>query len=146
MLETLIAVSIIALIATVIIWPFVAFRNAKQLDGAAEDILSLLHEAQTRTLSSDGASQYGVYFENAKITLFKGAVFPGVGNPDNKEVILHNSLTISNISLVGGGSSVVFKRLSGATDQSGTVAVSLVADNSQQRVIMVSAAGSASLN
>lgn len=134
-IEVLIAVAIIGLLAAVILWPFAAFRNGKLLDGAAEDILSLLHEAQTRTLSSDGATPYGVHFESAKITLV----------PDNKEIVLHNSLTISNISLAGGGATVMFKRLTGATDQSGAVTVSLTADNSQQRVITISAAGSAGL-
>ncbi len=132
LVEILIAVAIIVLITAVIIWPFAAFRNAKLLDGAAEDIISLLDEARTRTLSSDGAIQYGVYFESAKITLL----------PDNKEVALHNSLIISDINLTGGDTTVMFKRLTGATDQSGAVTVSLSADNSQQRVVTISPAGS----
>ena len=65
--------------------------------------------------------------------------------PDNKEVTFHNNLAISNISLAGGGATVMFKRLTGATDQSGTVIVSLVADDSQQRVITISATGNAGL-
>ena len=144
LLETLIAVAIIVLIATVIIWPFAAFRNVKLLDGAAEDILSLLHEAQTRTLSSDGAAPYGVYFESGKMTLFRGAAFPGAGDPNNKEVLIHNRLAISDIT-IAGGSSVAFKRLTGATDNTGTVTISLVSDSSRQRVLAISAAGNAGL-
>ena len=131
LLEILIVIGIISLLAAIILWSFAAFRNDKLLDGAAEDVLSLLHEAQTRTLSSDGATRYGVYFESGKITLV----------PDNKEALLHNSLTISAISLAGGEATIMFNRLTGGTDQDGTVTVSLVADSSQRRVIAVSAAG-----
>ncbi|MBI4136131.1 MAG: type II secretion system protein [Candidatus Vogelbacteria bacterium] len=134
-LEVLIVLTIIVILVGVILWPYARFRDEKLLDGAAEDILSFLHEAQTRTLSSDGAMPYGVYFESGKMTLV----------PDNKEVILHNSLTISDISLAGGGATVMFKRLTGATGESGTVTVSLVLDNSRQRVIAVSPAGSIGL-
>lgn len=135
LLESLIVLAIMMILLALIIWPFAAFRNGKLLDGAAEDILSLLHEARTRTLSSDGAAAYGVLFESDKITLV----------PDNKEVALHNRLTISDISLTGGGTTIMFKRLTGATDENGTVTVSLAGDNSQQRVVAVSAAGSIGL-
>lgn len=134
-IEILVASGIIALLAGLILWPFASFRDEKLLDGAAEDILTLLDEARGRTLSSDGALSYGVYFESGKITLV----------PDNKEVMLHNSLTISNISLAGGGATVMFKRLTGATDQSGAVTISLAADNSRQRMVVISPAGSVGL-
>jgi len=144
LVEILAVVSIIGILLGVMLWPFSNFRDEKLLDGAAEDILTLLDEARTRTLSSDGASPYGVYFESGRITLFKGAVFNAAA-PDNKEVSIHNRLTISGITLAGGVVSVVFKRLTGATDQSGAVTVSLATDNSRQRVITVSAAGSAGI-
>lgn len=144
LVEILVVVGLLALVSFLAIVPFTSFRDAKSLDGAAEDALSLLHEAQTRTLSSDGASPYGVYFESDKITLFKGETFV-VGAPDNKEISLHNRLTISAIALAGGASAV-FKRLTGATDNSGTVTISLVSDTAQKRIITISAAGSFSLN
>ena len=135
LVEILIVIGIVALVTTIVVIPFASFRDAKLLDGATEDILSFLHEAQTRTLSSDGGVAYGVSFESDRITLV----------PDNKEVLLHNHLTISDISLLGGGAMVMFNRLTGATDESGTVTVSLVADNNQQRVIAISRAGSAGI-
>ncbi|MBI2100754.1 MAG: type II secretion system protein [Candidatus Vogelbacteria bacterium] len=135
LLEFLIVVGIIALLTSLVLWPFANFRDEKLLDGAAEDILTFLNEARTRTLSSDGATAYGVYFESAKMTLV----------PDNKEVVWPNRLTISEIALTGGGATLMFKRLTGATAESGTVTVSLVSDNSRQRVIAVSAAGSIGL-
>ena len=144
LVEILIAVGIIGLVSTLVIIPLASFRDSALLDGAAEEILALLHEARARTVSSDGASRYGVYLESDKIVLFKGGTFL-VGDLNNKEVLLHNRLTISNISLAGSGTSVLFKRLTGATANNGTVTISLVADNSRQRVIMVSVAGNAGL-
>lgn len=134
-LEGLIVLAIIVILTGVILWPYANFRDEKLLDGAAEDIVSLLDEARTRTLSSDGGLAYAVAFVSDRITLL----------PDNKEILLPNRLTISNINLAGGGATVTFKRLTGATDQPGTVIVSSVSDNSRQRVIVVSAAGGAGL-
>ena len=134
--ETLVTLFIIVLVSTLILWPFSSFRNTKLLDGAAEDVLSTLHEAQTRTLSSDGGNQYGVYFESDKITLL----------PEDRELALHNSLQISNISLNGGGATVTFDRLTGTTANYGTITISLINDNTRERVISIGSAGSASLN
>ncbi|MEK7209111.1 MAG: type II secretion system protein [Patescibacteria group bacterium] len=133
LLETLIALAIIVLVAGIILWPYARFRDEKLLDGAAEDIISLLDEARTRTLSSDGALAYGVSFASDRITLL----------PDNREVILSGRLVISNINLAGGGTTVMFKRLTGATDTGGTVTVNLVSDSNRRRVITISATGAA---
>ena len=143
LVEILIAVGIIGLVSTLVIIPLASFRDSALLDGAAEEILALLHEARARTVSSDGASRYGVYLESDKITLFKGASFPGAGDPNNKEVSLHNRLilTMSN-SLVNG---LVFERLTGEVASGGTTTISLVSDNTKSRTIEISSIGAAGL-
>lgn len=146
LIEIVLVVAIVGILVAVILWPFASFRDEKLLDGAAEEMMALLNEARQRTLSSDGASVYGVYFEDDKMTLFKGAAFPGTGDPDNKEASLANRLTISTISLTGGGSVLIFKRLTGATSENGSITLSLASDSSRQRIVTVSPAGSISLN
>ncbi|HEY4524714.1 MAG TPA: prepilin-type N-terminal cleavage/methylation domain-containing protein [Candidatus Paceibacterota bacterium] len=131
LIEFLIAVAIITLLVGVILWPYANFRDEKLLDGAAEEMISLLNEARIRTLSSDGGLAYGVFFESDKMTLL----------PDNREVWLSKRLSISDINLTGGGATVTFKRLTGATDQGGTVTISLVSDPNRQRIITINAAG-----
>ena len=135
LIEILVVVGIVGLVSYLVIIPFASFRDETLLDAAAEETLALLHEARGRTVSSDGAPQYGVHFESDKMTLL----------PDNKEVLLPNRLIISNISLAEGATTVTFKRLTGATDQGGTVTISLVSDNSRQRIIAISSAGGVGL-
>ena len=72
------------------------------------------------TLSSKDFSQYGVHFEEQKVVLFKGAIFTEP-NSNNKEVKISSPVEIYNISLNGGGSNVVFQKLTGKTNEYGTI-------------------------
>jgi Tfp pilus assembly protein FimT len=99
------------------------FNKTRALDVGAQNILSLLKTARSKTLASDEASVYGVHFEATRVVLFKGSVFtePQDGN---KEYSLPRTITISNINLNGGGSDVIFERLTGETGQFGTTTIS----------------------
>ncbi|MEK7585110.1 MAG: hypothetical protein AAB455_01155 [Patescibacteria group bacterium] len=122
--EIIIVIGIIILVTALAIIPFAGFRDEALIDGAAEDTLALLQEARTRTLSSEGDSRYGVYLESDRITLFKGDSFPGVGDPDNKEIIFSSRLTLltSGGDLVDG---VIFKRLTGELNTGGSITINL---------------------
>ena len=143
LIEIVIVVGIIALVTTIMVIPFASFRDQALLDGATEETLALLHEARARTVSSDGASRYGVYLESDKITLFKGASFPGAGDPDNKEINFHNRLVLTKSASLADG--VVFGRLTGKASASGTTTISLIDDDAKSRTIEISSAGIAGL-
>ncbi len=141
--EIVIVIGIIVLVSALLLFPLSSFRVEAILDGAAEETLALLHEARERTVSSDGASRYGVYFESNQVTLFKGASFPGAGDANNKVIFLNSRLALSTSA--GLASGAIFERLTGALANGGTVTISLISDNTKQRVIEISAAGLASL-
>ena len=141
--EILVVIGIMVVLVGVVVIPFASFREQAILDGATEETLALLHEARERTVSSDGASRYGVYFESDKVTLFKGATFPGAGDPDNKEILLHNRLVLTKSASLDDG--VIFERLTGKIGAAGTTTVSLISDSTKYRTIEISQAGLASL-
>jgi type II secretory pathway pseudopilin PulG len=141
-LELLIAVTILVILASVIISAFSNFRKNSDLNGSAESAVSVLAEARSKTLSSQSGSQYGVHFEISKMVLFKGADY--AASPEKKEIFLPVNIEISDIS-VGGGNEVIFKRLTGDTDQPGTITFRLKSDPEKTRVINILLTGSINL-
>lgn len=137
LLETLIVLFILTLLALATYFTFSSFKNKQILNSGVEVLLSVLHDARTRTIASRSNTQYGVNFQSDRLVLFQGASYPGV---TVNEVLLDKDLMISNINFAGGAS-VVFKRLSGATDNTGTVTLGLKFDPSRLAVIQVHASG-----
>ncbi len=125
-LELFIVLAIVTAIAFGSVSIFVNFRNQQALDKDTEMIVEILQQARSQTLTSQNASQYGVHITASKITLFTGSTYSS-SDPSNKDFPLTPSDTILTITLSGGGSDVIFQRLSGVTNQNGTVVLSSVA-------------------
>src|SRR3989344_1699955 len=76
LIELIIAVAIISVVGAISIPSFISLIKTPQLNNTSEEIMGTLRLAQNKTLSSEGNSQYGIYF-NAGISpnqyvLFKG--------------------------------------------------------------------------
>ena len=122
-IELLLVLAILSLITTVVMNTFVDYRKNQSLQKDTETVTEVLERARIETISSQNAMQYGVHIANDKITLFTGPTYSS-GDPLNRDFALAPTDTIVTISLTGGGSEVVFSRLSGETNQSGTVVLS----------------------
>lgn len=142
LIEILIVVSIIVIISAIVIPNFSKFHNQQVLQNTTEDVISLLNEARNSTISSKNSNTYGVHFQIDKVILFTGASF--TSDPSNKQVDLDSSVTIpvaGGINLNGGGSDIVFARITGDTIEYGTIIIQLTRDVAQQKVITVSKIG-----
>lgn len=140
LLEILITLAIVVILSAIIIVPFSNFRASKLLEVTSNEVVSLLVQARADTISSKNASQYGVHFEASRVVLFAGDTFVD-GNPGNFELSIDPVLQISNITLAGSGSDVIFERITGSTAQPGTVMLGVVADASQFKIITIDPAG-----
>lgn len=143
-IEMLIAIAIISLIAGLALTGLKTYKTSSELAGAVEDGISYLEDARAQTLSSKQISQYGVHFEQNRIVFFKGISFIPT-DPNNREQALPSSVEISAISLNGGGSDVVFQRLTGVTNQYGTVILRLKNDIEKKRIITIEKSGAVHL-
>lgn len=140
LLEIVIVIGILGLITAFVISPFTNFRNTQLLRVSAEDVLSTLAKARTKTLAGHNDSAYGVHFESNRLVLFAGETY-NQNSPYNEVITIHPLINVSNISLTGGGSDLVFRRLTGAATKSGTVTLSLASDASVTKIITISASG-----
>lgn len=146
-IEILIVVSIIAVISAIIIPGFSEFRNQQELKNTTEDVLSLLNEARNNTISSKNSTTYGVHFESDKAVLFQGIyVF---NSPSNKQINFDSPIAIplsGGINLSGGGSDVLFSRITGDTEQDGNIVIRATNDVTKQKVITINKVGVISTN
>jgi len=139
-IEVLVAIAVIVALAAVVFSALARFNRVQTLNSATESVHASLSEARSLTLASKSSMVYGVHFDVGSTTLFQGTAYVP-GDPDNKVLALSNTVTISDISLEGGGEDVVFDRLTGKTSQFGTVTLSLNADATKTRVITIDASG-----
>lgn len=119
LVEILVAISIIGLISSLVLVSFSDFRARKTLDASVEGMLAAFSQAHLDTISSKNNNQYGVHIATGEVVYFIGPTY-ATGTATNIVFTLHPAIEILNISLNGGGSDVLYKRLSGSTDQYGT--------------------------
>ena len=141
LLEILIVISILLIIISIVVGPFSSFRNRSVLNAEIENITTLLSEARSKTLTSLADSEYGVHFETNRIVFFKGTLFTEP-DADNQEIIFNPVVSISDISLTGAGVDVIFDRLTGKTDEDGTITIELISDSTINNVVHIYSTGS----
>ena len=119
-MEMLVALAILAVAVTIIVISLSKLNASQALEKSTSLVMSVVDQAHSLTFSAKDDSQYGVYFEDSGVTLFKGATY-SPSDPLNVVTAIDYRVSIRSILLAGGGSSVVFKRLTGETDQPGTL-------------------------
>ncbi len=120
LIEILLVVGILVILISISVAGFRLFEGKTELKSYAQNALTILELARTKTLASKDASQYGVRFEQNKYILFKGDTYQE-GAEDNKVYQLPSRLKINKIDLTGGDNAVVFKRISGYASSSGAI-------------------------
>ncbi|TSC60882.1 MAG: hypothetical protein G01um1014107_215 [Parcubacteria group bacterium Gr01-1014_107] len=146
LLELLAVLAIILLITSLSYLAFNSLSRAQVLKKDAATLISLLEEARSLTLASKEASQYGVYLSESdnKAALFKGSQYIE-GTLGNEEFFFDESVSLS-VNLVGGaGSSIVFDRLKGTTEQHGSVIFSLINEATSTLTVAIYPTGVAEL-
>ncbi|MDI6891342.1 MAG: hypothetical protein QMC83_10480, partial [Thermodesulfovibrionales bacterium] len=110
LIELLVIIGILLILVAIAIPNFRFFQKESDLANSAEEIINTLRLAQNKTLASEGASQWGVYFDNTtsphQYTLFKGINYTSRDVNFDEVHKLPGSVEISEINL-GGGSEVV---------------------------------------
>lgn len=122
LIEILIALGIGLVLTTVVLSVFMNFRSYQALDKDVGLIVEVIRQAKSLTLNSKNSSQYGVHFESGSITIFTGASYSST-SPTNL-VHTFNSGVSATTTLTGSVRDIVFKRLSGETDNNGTIVLS----------------------
>ena len=133
LIEMLIVVFLVITLSTLVFYNLSSRRTSQALNNGEDEIVALVNEARGNTISGENGSQYGVHFETKKAILFAGTTYT-VGSSTNKEYDFDGAVTINSISLAGGSSDMVFKKLTGDTDQYGTVQITSTPGNATKTI------------
>jgi len=148
LVELLVIVTILTILTTMSISALFSFRKESYLSSGTEEIINILRLAQNKTLASEGAGQYGVYFEDSttphQYILFKGTDFASRDNSFDQVKKLSESIEIYEINL-NGSKEVVFNQITGETYQSGNISLRLKSDTSKNKTIYIENSGQISL-
>jgi Tfp pilus assembly protein FimT len=152
LIELVIVVAITGLLVTISVLPFTSFNDQQALSNAEDSIGAFIIDARTRTLSSYNNDRYGIHFsasptaQSSQIIMFKGATYTA-GTSTNVILPLSDNAKITGVSLQGGGVDMIFNRLTGGTDQYGTITLQVTpAKTIYTRTITINKAGAVSIN
>jgi len=142
LIEFLIVVAVLVILASILFSSIIFFHRRSLIDATNQEIINALRLAQNKTLSSEGASSFGVHFETWRFVLFKGDVY----NPSASDNEVHDLLTGMEIAQIGlgGGSDVIFERLTGNAAQAGFIKAELIQDSTKNTLIYVDSSGTIS--
>lgn len=140
LIEVLVSLAILAVIATLGAVSFSGANTDRALTIEVEKTLTVLAKARSQTLAAKDGAVYSVHFEERKEVLFRGSVYSAEA-ATNQAQALNTAVKISALALAGGGSEVVFQKLTGATAQSGTITLAAVRDAGKTKVITITATG-----
>ena len=151
LVEVLTIVGILIVLTGMAVPAFRFFGRESDLNNSAEEIINTLRLAQNKTLASEGASQWGVYFSTTttphQYILFEGSSFASRATSSDEVHQLSKSIEIYEIDL-WGGNEVVFEKVTGytsSTSQIGRVSIRLKDEPSKTKTIYVENSGLISL-
>jgi prepilin-type N-terminal cleavage/methylation domain-containing protein len=121
LVEILLTISILAMITAV---SLSAFRSVYRSSGArvaAQEVADAFRESRNNTLSSKNDTVYGVYVGTSSVTRFVGDTYT-FGNASNTVYTFEAGATATG-TLVSNGVSVIFGRLTGVPNATGTILI-----------------------
>lgn len=149
LIEIMIVVAVLVILVIASVSSLVTFRKKSSLNNSVEEITSIIEYAQNKTLASEGSSQYGVYFDTTtsphEYILFKGSNFLSRDVSFDKVYKVFESVEFYDINL-NGGNEIVFKKITGMTDQVGSISLRLKNDNTETETIHINGVGNIGLN
>ncbi|MCH7828739.1 prepilin-type N-terminal cleavage/methylation domain-containing protein [Patescibacteria group bacterium] len=144
LIEILVVVGIIVLFLGLSIPQLRSFQQVSYLENTGKEVVATLRLAKSRTLASEGALQYGVYFDTLstpnQYTLFQGSSYAARDPAEDQVTELSKTIEISVISL-GGGNEVVFLRLTGQASVQGTITFRRIADPTYTKTVSILSSG-----
>lgn len=135
LIEILITVMIIGLLTATIIPSLLNFRRNSLLNTETQQVVTLINRARILAVSSKNDAQFGVHLETGKVVLFQGATYTA-GLSTNEEHIIATGLTLSSISINGGGSEILFEKVTGSTTKNATTTL-LVSGTTSSSTILI---------
>lgn len=136
LLELLIVIAILALILATVLPSFTNFRRSSLLNTETMNIVTLVNRARLLSVSAKNDTHYGIHFEAGKVVLFDAAAAYSSTDPTNEVYNAPSGITISSIVVNGGGSDVLFDKITGETSNNATTTILVVGTTASSTLIV----------
>jgi len=142
LIELLIVIGVSAILVSISGSVYISLSQRSDVDREAQELESILSLARSKTLASHNKQSFGVHIDSLtnEYFLFEGTSYNPI-DPDNERFDIATGVAISSIDLAGGGSEIVFDRLTGESSDFGSVILQDLSDTSRVRAICVDASG-----
>ena len=141
-LELLIVLGISAILVGISASVYTALNRGSSIGTEARKLESVLNLARNKTLASENEQSHGVHINvsSNEYTSFSGSLYDP-SSPENELFIIPAQISIGSLQIRGGGSDIIFARLSGETAQYGSFIVQDAGDESRFQTICIDASG-----
>jgi len=140
LVEIIGVIAVLGIITALSVSSLIRFNSREAVEQEVGKLLGIVSEARTLTISAKDGVAYGVHFEEHKAVLFQAPTY-SEGATTNRVQMLSDAVRLSAISLTGGGADVVFKKLTGGTDEDGTITIVSTRDDVDARDIVITPTG-----
>lgn len=126
-MEVLVVTGILVVVFLLSISALSSLYKKTELDTVKDNIIALLKMTKNKTLASEQAAKYGIYFDTTtdpdRYIFFQGLNYTSRNFAFDEMYELPKTVEISSISLEGSDNEVVFDRLDGNTGNYGNIVI-----------------------
>lgn len=142
LIELIIVIGASAIFIATSVGVYISFLKRSYLDVAAREMQSVINLARSQTISSEESQRFGVHIDdiNNEYIFFSGDSYI-VGDPENEIFAVHERVSISSLNFQGGGSDIIFDRLTGETSAYGVVTLEDSVNSLFKREICINRSG-----
>lgn len=133
LLEAMLSVGLLSIIAGISLPIYQSFQNRTDLDITAHGVVQAMRRAQVYSRGMKDDVQWGIEVQTSGVTLFRGSSFASRDTSYDEVTTIPNGMTVSGLS------EVLFAKLSGAPNTTGSI--TLTSRNNEVRTITLNAKG-----
>jgi len=139
-IELLIVIAVMATLITMSVAVFVNLNHNQALERTTAQVVALMQATRSKAQTSKADAQYGVHLQTDRIIAFVGTTYETTA-PDNIILSFDDVSLSATSSTVGGGQNIIFKKISGATDNPGTFNLTLSSLPTIVKMVKIEATG-----
>jgi prepilin-type N-terminal cleavage/methylation domain-containing protein len=136
LIELIIVISIATILVSISITTFFNVSEQQSLEKDVNYAIAIVEKARLQTVNSKSNSQFGVRFASSSVTLFQGAAYV-VGSSTNTVFSFSPKVEILSINLSGGTQNLVFEKITGKSNATGTIKFRLKTNQNASTTIAV---------
>ncbi len=139
LIEIMVVITIVVVLSAIAVVSLSAMQERMTLNSATSELIFHLEESKSRAVAGVQGQPHGIYFDTDYYVQFIGDEY----DPNDSANTIHAidpRLELST-DILGDEESIIFSRITGATEDSHTVVISLKNNVDEDRSVLVGAGG-----